>query len=394
MAHTHPVKDMDKHFIIDPITRAITNAESKKTLLMQNDHNSEQFSFEINRIVEGHDIMKCNRVEIHYSNIDSTKRNSSLGVYSVTDMQLNEDETKVIFTWLVSEHATIHPGSLSFLILFACIENEEVVYRWNTGINTSIAIAKGMYNGDFVVESYPDILAQWYNDLDEWRTAHDTELSQVKTECNEATVAANEATEAAKEATEAANTATKAAKEATNTVNESTVMQYASQAKTSAESASAASAAATEAADQVQQLVANLEGLVTEEEVDALKTELQGSIDEIAGYPKIKRTNLPTSAYVPEDGSEVSIPLKFGTTVTGIGADDLIEVRIDYDSPNMTDDKDVYREAMRNAMITTDSIVANDNGSYTIWLVCDGEFPAQITNMRFLIINHGPGVSW
>ena len=48
MAHIHSVYDNDTHFKIDPATRQISN-ESGKVVLMQNDHNSERFTFEIPR---------------------------------------------------------------------------------------------------------------------------------------------------------------------------------------------------------------------------------------------------------------------------------------------------------------------------------------------------------
>lgn len=164
--HKHPVYDTDTHFIIDPKTRAVSNPESKKTLLMQNDHNSERFSFEINRYVEGHDLTLCDKVEIHYINADSTKKNKSLGVYEVTDVEIITDkEDTIVFTWLISENATLYAGTLNFLILFACTEKGEDVYRWNSGINTSIVISKGMNNGEAISEIYPDILTQWKEDL-------------------------------------------------------------------------------------------------------------------------------------------------------------------------------------------------------------------------------------
>jgi len=166
MAHSHSVYDSDPHFKIDPISRAITNDESKKTILMQNDHNSECFSFEIPRLVEGHDITLCNKVEIHYTNTDSVKQGSNPGVYEVTDMIVDpNDDSRVIFTWLVSENATQYAGSLSFIVLFSCVENGVSVYRWNTAINNSVSIAKSMNNGEAIVELFPDILAQWKNDL-------------------------------------------------------------------------------------------------------------------------------------------------------------------------------------------------------------------------------------
>ena len=56
MPHTHPVVDSDLHFAINPLTREITN-NSKKVKLMQYDHASEIFTFEIPRYVDGHDII-------------------------------------------------------------------------------------------------------------------------------------------------------------------------------------------------------------------------------------------------------------------------------------------------------------------------------------------------
>ena len=51
MAHSHAIIDDDLYFTIDPSTREIKN-ESQKVKLMQYDHNSEQFTFELPRFVE------------------------------------------------------------------------------------------------------------------------------------------------------------------------------------------------------------------------------------------------------------------------------------------------------------------------------------------------------
>jgi hypothetical protein len=166
MAHSHVVRDMDKHFIIDPIARTVTNAESKKTLLMQNDHNSERFSFEIDKIVEGHDMTLCNKVEVHYTNFDANKKNVNPGVYEVDDVEVSTDDpNKIVFTWLVSQNATKYNGTLQFNVVFACVENGDVTYRWSSGMNNSIAIAKSLNNGDAIEDAYPDILTQWKRDL-------------------------------------------------------------------------------------------------------------------------------------------------------------------------------------------------------------------------------------
>ena len=86
--HKHPVYDTDLHLIIDPSNRSIKN-ESGKTVLMQNDHNSERFTFEIPRYVDGHDMSLCNVVEVHYNNIDSSDKSvQNAGIYPVLDLQV------------------------------------------------------------------------------------------------------------------------------------------------------------------------------------------------------------------------------------------------------------------------------------------------------------------
>lgn len=162
MVHGHPVVDTDKHFIIDSITRSVTNAESAKNMLMQNDHNSERFTFEIDKEIEGHDMSLCDKVQIHYNNIEASSRKENTGVYEVTDLEVSTgDPTKLVFTWLVSGNSTKNAGSLNFLIAFMCTEDTVVTYKWHSNINTSISITKGMNNGDDVVEEYADILLEW-----------------------------------------------------------------------------------------------------------------------------------------------------------------------------------------------------------------------------------------
>lgn len=161
MGHKHSVYDSDAHFQIDPTTRTIKNVSENKTTLIQFDHNSERFTFEIPRNVEGHDMTLCNRVEVHYLNVDASK-NTNVGVYEVTDLQAcTDDENIVIFSWLISQNATKLVGSLNFLIRFACINDDGTVgYVWNTAIHKGIAVSDGIYNSEIIIEQYADVLAQ------------------------------------------------------------------------------------------------------------------------------------------------------------------------------------------------------------------------------------------
>ena len=89
LSHIHEVNDSDNKFIVDGISRAIKNTSASKTTVMQFNHNSEVFSFEIPRYIEGHDMMECNRVEVHYLNIDSSTRKEKEGIYLVNDLKVN-----------------------------------------------------------------------------------------------------------------------------------------------------------------------------------------------------------------------------------------------------------------------------------------------------------------
>ena len=137
---------------------------------MQNDHNSERFTFEIPRYIEGHDMSLCNVVEVHYINVDSADKNiESLGVYPVTDTQVSqESDDTVIGSWLVSINATTYAGSLNFIFRFACVDENtsEITYQWFSDIFTGIKISKGIYNTDVLTEENSnDILEAWKREV-------------------------------------------------------------------------------------------------------------------------------------------------------------------------------------------------------------------------------------
>lgn len=166
MAHIHSVFDSNEHFVIDPVTRAIANSLAKKIVVMQFDHNSERFTFEIPK-VDGHNMANCDRVEIHYINVDAADKTlKSTGVYEVNDIQPSPNDNSVaVFSWLLSRNCTKYAGTLSFLIHFACTTDGVEDYAWNTAIFQSITIGNGMNNGAEVLEPFPDILAQWQAQL-------------------------------------------------------------------------------------------------------------------------------------------------------------------------------------------------------------------------------------
>lgn len=185
MEHSHNVYDSDTRFSINSITRQIKNEASRKTALMQNDHNSERFTFELSRYIEGHDMSICNQVEVHYLNSSSAdKATFNKGLYTVDDLQVSpDDEEKVICSWLISRNATQLVGKLSFRLRFKCVEDGVIAYAWHTAINTDISVSDGI-NADETFElDYVDIIEQWKEALQiEFAQWHEETVAEMSDE--------------------------------------------------------------------------------------------------------------------------------------------------------------------------------------------------------------------
>lgn len=190
MTHLHNVYDSDSRFKIDPVTREIKNESSKKTVIMQYDHNSERFTFELPRIIEGHDMSLCNKVEVHYINIDASKRDKSTGVYKVDDLQASNEDT-VVCSWLISRGATQYAGALSFILRFCCVDEDGVItYTWNAAINSSITVSSGIDSAKEFQTEYVDIIQQWKtsvmayfsNSINDWKKETTSALTKWKSD--------------------------------------------------------------------------------------------------------------------------------------------------------------------------------------------------------------------
>lgn len=181
------LKDSDHVFSIDAKSRTITN-ESGKTKVMQYDHNSECFRFVLDKEIEGHDMLKCNLVQIHWYVIGAKARDKNSGVVEVlqqpddaailhqcTDGNVENHDNKLEFEWLLTDSVTQYAGTLNFVVVLACIETienadgtktTEVLYRWCSDVNSSVSIGTGINSGDAIAEKYPDILNEWRDLID------------------------------------------------------------------------------------------------------------------------------------------------------------------------------------------------------------------------------------
>ena len=162
MAHKHPVYDTDTHFSINPVTRLIKNESSRKTTLIQYDHNSERFTFELPRYIEGHDMATCNKVEVHFLNIDAVTKRENSGFYTADEHQISpEDDSIEVCSWLESQNATQLVGSLNFIVRFRCVEDDVTVYAWNSAVYSGISVSNGIHAGETLETEYIDVIEQW-----------------------------------------------------------------------------------------------------------------------------------------------------------------------------------------------------------------------------------------
>lgn len=188
MGHTHVVTDTDARFVIDIASRKIKKATGNdKLALMQYDHNSERYTFEMPRHIEGHDMSACNLVGVHYLNIEQTTKKEHSGLYEVDDLKVSEeDESKVVFSWLIKRGATQHHGKLHFLVSFACTADGLIEYAWHTDFFTETAINKGLDATGLFETEYVEIIERWKNsvmahfttEIDKWKTETTAELKE------------------------------------------------------------------------------------------------------------------------------------------------------------------------------------------------------------------------
>lgn len=187
MAHTHPVVDSDSRFVINSTTREISTT-SDKLELIQGDHQSERITFEIPKIVEGHDMSLSDRIEVHYINIDRRTKATSRDVYIIDDATVDGD--KLTFSWLISGNASKYYGRLNFIILFECLDPDgNYTYKWNTEICKLLTIGEGISNTSAVIEDHSDILEKFKKEIleeagailqDDLQNATNAALAQAK----------------------------------------------------------------------------------------------------------------------------------------------------------------------------------------------------------------------
>lgn len=166
MPHDHILVDDDNHFIIDGITRQVTNITGHRPSVMQYDHNSERLTFQMPRYIEGHDMLLCDRVELHYTNTGKgtsvSNRPVIMDKIQITDVAASVEDPEIItFSWTISQNATIYAGTLVFQIKFICsgeTAESSPLLIWHTDKYSFVDVLPSLNVNEFVISGYPDIL--------------------------------------------------------------------------------------------------------------------------------------------------------------------------------------------------------------------------------------------
>lgn len=158
--HNYNLRDDNQYFYIDPITRMIACGATNQRSVMQFDHNSEKNTFLLPRVIEGHDMLECNSVCVHYSNISFNKRDRIDDIYEIVDLAVcAEDDSYLTCTWIMDANSTKFAGLTEFVITFSCIENDEVEYVWSAVSNPGIYILHGKNNTKSISDTHADIIS-------------------------------------------------------------------------------------------------------------------------------------------------------------------------------------------------------------------------------------------
>lgn len=176
------VVDTDPCFIINTLTKEIVSTGIKREIA-QYDHNSERITFECERFIEGHDVLLCNSISVHYA-----VPGGGSGIYVVLDVAaLAEDPSTVRFTWLVSSNVTQYAGPISFNVSLECVQEDgTITYLWSTKPNTELECVEVIRNSETVAAAVVDAFEQMRAQLFEVNDDEVTNIVEASQEQQEA----------------------------------------------------------------------------------------------------------------------------------------------------------------------------------------------------------------
>lgn len=161
--------ESELHFVINP-DRTITVPDSLKKIAVQYDHNIETVTFDCFRYWDGHDLSAM-KIFVGYLRAD--------GIVGLSETKVvSTDETSMSFEWTISQHATFVEGPLTIIVCIKEVgEENEVLYRWHSALNSDLFIKQGLETGVAVEEKYVDVIAGLLERMDELEAGGGVDIS-------------------------------------------------------------------------------------------------------------------------------------------------------------------------------------------------------------------------
>lgn len=154
--------ETEPHIVIGD-DRVVKVPAELKRIAVQFDHDVETVTFDCPRYWDDLDMSQM-RIYINYMRKDRV-----YGCFAAENITVDEANDRIMhFNWTISRNVTMVEGPLIFLV---CIrkanEDEEEVNHWNSELNEEMYVSKGLECAEIVLDPYPDILAQWEEDVEE-----------------------------------------------------------------------------------------------------------------------------------------------------------------------------------------------------------------------------------
>ena len=144
---------------IDPETREITVPDTYKILGVESDEDVERVYFKCPKIVGDNIDLSELFIFVNYENAAGEKDR-----YYCDDMKADDDY--ITFSWLISRKVAKARGIVRFIVCAKKSIEEDVTNEWNTTVARS-QVLEGLEPDEFFEETYPDIINQILQELDE-----------------------------------------------------------------------------------------------------------------------------------------------------------------------------------------------------------------------------------
>lgn len=144
---------------IDPETREIFVPDTYSTLGVESDEDVERVYFKCPKIVGDNIDLSELFIFVNYENAAGEKDR-----YYCDDMKADGDY--ITFSWLISRKVAKARGIVRFIVCAKKSIEEDVTNEWNTTVARS-QVLEGLEPDEFFEETYPDIINQILQELDE-----------------------------------------------------------------------------------------------------------------------------------------------------------------------------------------------------------------------------------